>query len=126
MTETPAPVKPNDEVLKELQFVAPILALNLKIGDRIQLAEELQVGLKCYTPSPEVSNFLKKSKGQDIAMLMPNLALKRAFLDSFDGEIGEHVLNDLSGDSYHCDGEPPTLIQRQFLIARFMTEIKGS
>ena len=35
---------------------------------------------------------------------MPTLTLKRAFLDSFDGEIGEHVLNDLSGDSYLCDG----------------------
>ena len=56
---------------------------------------------------------------------MPTLTLKRAFLDSFDGEIGEHVLNDLSGDSYLCDGQPLTLIQRQFLISRFMTEIRG-
>lgn len=57
---------------------------------------------------------------------MPTFTLKRAFLDSFDGEIGEHVLNDLSGDSYLCDGQPLTLIQRQFLISRFMTEIKGT
>jgi len=41
---------------------------------------------------------------------MPTLSLKRAFLDSFDGEIGEHVLNDLSGDNYRCDGEPLSLI----------------
>ena len=82
----------------------------MKIGDRILLAEELKSGVKCYTPSNEVSNFLKKSQAQDIAIVMPVLSLKRAFLDSFDGEIGEHVLNDLSGDSYRCDGEPLTLI----------------
>lgn len=68
------------------------------------MAEELKSGVNCYKPSTDVENFLKKSQRQDIAILMPTLTLKRAFLDSFDGEIGEHVLNDLSGDSYLCDG----------------------
>ena len=35
LLETHVPAKPSEEVLKELQFVAPILALNLKISDRI-------------------------------------------------------------------------------------------
>lgn len=40
---------------------------------------------------------------------MPTLVLKRAFLDSFDEDVGENVLNDLSGEDYRCNGESLTL-----------------
>ena len=99
--------------------------MNQKIGDRIILAEELKLGLSSYVPSTEVLTFLKKAKVQELAIICPSLQLPRTILDKFEGEVGEHVLNNLSGDTYKCDGETLTLKQRQHLIARYMVEIRG-
>jgi hypothetical protein len=59
--------------LKELEFVAPIIAMNQKISDRIILAEELKLGLSSYVPSTEVLAFLKKAKIQELAIIFPVL-----------------------------------------------------
>ena len=79
--------------------------MNQKISDRIILAEELKLGLSSYVPSTEVLAFLKKAKVQELAILFPTLQLPRTILDKFEGEVGEHVLNNLSGDTYKCDGD---------------------
>ena len=45
-------------------------------------------------------------------MNLPSLVLPKAKLDSYEGEVSEHLKCDFSGDNYKVNGETPSLEQR--------------
>lgn len=63
----------DEEAIKELAFVSPILALNLRVQDRIQLIEEFKLGIPIYKPSDAVISYLERKPAQEIATHLPLL-----------------------------------------------------
>jgi len=89
--------------------VAPIIASNQKIADRLTLASELKLGLSVYSPSSATSQYLKEAPVHEIALNLPNLLLPKTRLDDFTGDIGESVKCDFSHESLRVAGEPLSL-----------------
>lgn len=80
------------EITRELDIVAPVLAVHLRIKDRVHLASELCQGCPLYTPSAHVKEWFNSSLVLDVAMNLPYLSRPKTMLDSFSGcEVGEKV-----------------------------------
>ena len=92
--------------------MAPIIATNYKIVDRIHLVQEMQQGLPVYKPSQQVAQYLNNTAAHEIALKLPSLLLAKVRLDNYAGEVGEHVKCDFSGEEHMINGEPLTLEQR--------------
>jgi hypothetical protein len=97
----------------------------LKVADRIQLVEELKLGVPIYRPSDVVLTYLESAESFDIARKLPLLHLSKAKLDSYDGEIGEEVVCTFEDNTVN-GGETPTLEQRQYVMARYLAGCQGS
>lgn len=60
---------------EELTWVAPILAANQRIGDRVAFAHELKQGMSQYKPSPLVQQFIQDTGEAELALLLPKLSV---------------------------------------------------
>lgn len=67
--------------------------------------------------------FIKETPLTELAMILPSLNLPKARLDQYEGEVGERILCDFTGDHFKVSGQCPTLEQRQYLMGRYLTEI---
>ena len=75
-----------------MDFIAPILATHLKLKDRLSLASYLKFaddGL--YEPTQTTSDYLEDALAFDIAMILPPLAIDKAKIDSFSGEVSDKI-----------------------------------
>lgn len=79
------PKQKSAQVTAELEYVAPVIAANIKIADRITLAELLKKGLFIYQPGAEVAAFLQGSSLEEIAFALPKLVVQKAKLEFYDG-----------------------------------------
>lgn len=75
--------------------------------DRLALANEMKHGIALYKPSKEVATFVSEALVHEVALLMPDLKLPKARLDSFIGDASEKVKCDFIGET--MKGEPLTL-----------------
>lgn len=89
--KTDAKIK--DGVRSELALVAPLLAQNLKISDRIDMAAELKKKIvEGYTPSDDTQQYLSKASIEELAFALPSLHVAKANIEKYEGEIGDCVL----------------------------------
>jgi hypothetical protein len=65
--------KISSEVQQEINLVAPVVATNIEVFDRITLASELKNGLPKYKPSPAVSTWIAETPILEIAAALPSL-----------------------------------------------------
>lgn len=108
----------SDTARQELILVAPILAQNLKISDRIEMACEIKkLNIQYYFPSAQVINYINKVSEKEIAFILPPLQINKAVIDEYDGEVGESVLamrtKQMTNEQWH------------YMLARYLVEIKG-
>ena len=103
-----------EAITRELDTIAPVLAVNLRVKDRVHLASELCQGIAdLYTPSDAVKEWFQSSLVLDVAMNLPYLSRPKTMLDAFTGEVGDKVKCTFEGMRW--EGRELTLKQRQYL-----------
>lgn len=135
----PTPI--SNDTKSELSKTSQILSLNQKIPDRLTLAKELKLNGfgEMYTPSDAVKKYLDQAEEFEIAMNLPELKesahgmsatvlASKAVIEWIDTCLGgeQPEARALADDKFFGKDEYLTDTQKLHLMARYLTEIKGS